>query len=815
MGDIAAILRYYLASTLILLCSFPIGMLLFSKSTRHVVLYTRVLGLLLVNYLVWFLSAIGLLSFSAGGILISLLMMAVIGIFLAWRAGHNQNTLFEWYHRNRKDLIFDEVVFLVAFVLFAWFVSYQPKIFGTEKYMDFAFFNALMRGVNIPPHDPWFAGESINYYYGGYMIMALLGRLSALPPAYAYNLALAFLFASAVALSWAFGRQLTGSRKLGVWAPLTLAIMGNMDGFHQVLHVGWPFRINYFNSSRVIVDGVPPNIGNTINEFPFFSFIHADLHPHVMAIPFVLIFIILLYEFLLGFRPHSLKTTPLAFGGKYLVLCLALGSLGFINGLDLPSFFILFAGCLVLGLLRATSVWNHERSEFLKSLCITSFIVLLVYLVGIKLFRIEGRGIALLAGLLGAVTLYPAYLHHEKRWSAGILIPALLLLSVFIVYFSHYFYFQNFIAPREEAGFLGLSIYHSKATEFLTVFHLQLFLTTVMILAGLLHLKQTKYKALMDLGFLGLGTLLVFSFALTGHLIIAFLIVAILASLWILPHSIKRPNILFAHLMVFLALCILLGCEFVHIRDAYGQQLQRMNTLFKFHYQAWILFALAAPVMLLVLRRAVGFSPEWKVVLRGVAVFLLVLNLFYPVGIVWARLPLWKPGVKVEHREPRTLDGMSYLDREHPPEAKAIRWLNENIQGTPVILEYPGKRAYSYDSRISTNTGLPTLVGWINHESIWRKTWVKRDEKTRNQLQAAGRSVDGWSLTGYRQSIADRIYQDTSFDAVKPLLDEYQIEYIYVGELERANYPAEGLRKFEEHCEKVYDSVGVTIYRVR
>ncbi len=766
MSDSLAILRFYAASSLILVLTLPLGWAFFQKSSRHVVLYTRVLGLLLVNFTVWLLSAIGVLGFSARGILVSLLLLAVIGAVLCRTRGTSVENVQAWWRRCWKTALFDEVVFFVALTCFAFFVGFFPQIFGTEKFMDFAFLNALMRGTDIPPHDPWFAGGTINYYYGGYMTMALLGRLSALPPAYTYNLSLAFLFASSFALCWAFGRQLSGSRKLGLLAPVTVALMGNLDGFLQVLQVGWPYRINYFQSSRVIVDG---NNGGTINEFPFFSFYHADLHPHVMAIPFVLIFMIVLYELFLNFRVPSAATLP-GLLGRLLMLSLCLGALGFINGLDLPTFGILLGGVLVFGSGRAFP--KHRRG--------------------------------LLTGLLVA--------------------GALSFCAALMAYFAYYPFYGDFVAPGEEGGLLGWSIFRSDLGEFLTVFHLQLFLLVLYLLAHLAEISRRSHPQLFRLGLCGLAALFVFTFALFGYPVVALLSVLLLAAFYLIFASLRRPNDLFTAIMLALAAAILLGCEFVHVRDAYGENLQRMNTLFKFHYQAWILFGLSAPVVVLRVRRAGALPANLRTVLQVAVLALLAMNLVYPLGVSWERLRLKR----------RSLDGLGYYDSQQMAahlatewkmspadagtwlrgEGHAIAWLNQHVEGIPVVLEHPGTAAYKYDSRVSANTGLPTLVGWINHEQIWRRKWVNEDPESTRLLKEARLQSNVWSLMSYRQRIADRIYQDANFERIVPLIRQFNIEYIFIGALERAKYPAEGLDKFTPFCERVFREGNVTIYRV-
>lgn len=757
MSDALAIFRFYLASTVILLFTLPLCWFVFPRSSRHLLLYGRVLGLLLTNFTVFFLAGNGLLSFNGAGIWISMILLLGLGAVLWKFRPPGLSPVKAWFSSHWRSLLFDEVVLLAAFILFAFFIAHHPRIIGTEKNMDFAFLNSLMRGESIPPLDPWFAGGTINYYYGGYMIVALLGRLSGLPPAYTYNLALAFLFASGVALSWAIGQKLSGSRLRGALAPLTVMIMGNLDGFLQLLRVGKPYLINYFDSSRVIVDGIGAQGGNTINEFPFFSFYHADMHPHVMSIPFILIFIALLYEFLLIFRPAMLRGNRSGLSGRLLILAISIGSLGFINGLDLPSFGLLFAGVVFFACLRAHKIKGTEGNPS----CLALGKVLLL-----------SAGMALLTGGIG-------YLLHRP-------------------------FYANFIAPTHPQGLLGWSEYRSNPGEFLTVFHLQLFLLTIYLIVHYTLLARASHPVLFRLVLLVLAALLVFFFAVYGYFMAALLIVLLPITAYTVFRNPRRPDDLFLALMLTLAVAILLGCEFVHVRDDYGKLLQRMNTLFKFHYHAWILFGLSAPPILALLSRRSPLDPSLRALFKAALAVLLVLNLVYPFGVSWARLRQTREG----------LNGMAYLDREHPGDAAAIKWFNENVQGTPVVLEYPGKRAYSYDARISTNTGLPTLIGWLNHEAIWRKQWIKRNPTAAGQPEKGGQPVDSWGMAGMRQAAADRIYQEPTFEPIIPLLRQYQIEYIYVGELEKQNYPASSLSKFNVSCERVFSRSGAEIYRV-
>lgn len=125
----------------------------------------------------------------------------------------------------------------------------------------------------------------------------------------------------------------------------------------------------------------------------------------------------------------------------------------------------------------------------------------------------------------------------------------------------------------------------------------------------------------------------------------------------------------------------------------------------------------------------------------------------------------------------------------------AIDWLNEHVEGTPVILEAPGDRyrAYVYEGRISAFTGLPTLLGWGGHEHQWRG----------NYEEPARREPDIQAL-----------YTTPDPDQALSLLKRYGIQYVYVGPLERSRYPSEGLEKFAKIGQTVYDAGGAKIFRI-
>ena len=127
--------------------------------------------------------------------------------------------------------------------------------------------------------------------------------------------------------------------------------------------------------------------------------------------------------------------------------------------------------------------------------------------------------------------------------------------------------------------------------------------------------------------------------------------------------------------------------------------------------------------------------------------------------------------------EPFTLDGNSWMSKEHKGDLELVRYINENISGQPVIIE-AAKDPYQYWSRISANTGLQAVIGWANHENLWR-----RDEASRKEIQR-------------RLAAVTAIY-DNDEATVKNILSEFKVKYVVVGDLEKSTYKNGNFDKFE------------------
>ena len=270
---------------------------------------------------------------------------------------------------------------------------------------------------------------------------------------------------------------------------------------------------------------------------------------------------------------------------------------------------------------------------------------------------------------------------------------------------------------------------------------------------------------------------MVFS-AIAGNAVLPLLAVLLGAALFVAYRGADGEDRA-GYLLIAAGIAALLACEVAFLKDSYGDKLYRMNTVFKLYFQAWTILAVAAPWALgRLLAQRWSWAPMPRAIAAAVAL-LVAASACYPLGITFDRLG----------SPYKALDGNAYLARDHPDDFAAIQWLRQNVADQPVIRETTGD-PYSYFARFSANTGLPTVLGWANHEGLWRGHDNTVMERRDHVL---------------------RIYGATTLTEVQPLLDRYKVRYIIVGDLEREKHPA-GIEKFVE-LEPVFRSGRTVIYR--
>ena len=683
---------------------------------------SKLLGLLLVTYFTWLLASIRLVSFGYVSITISLLLLLALSLFLG-RKHLNPRLM------PLRAMAVSEAIFSAAFVLFLIFLMYKPDIFYaySEDFMDFGFLQSILRSDYFPPHDPWLAGESLSYYYGGHLLVAILTLMSKVPSGIAYNLGMAMFFALAVSAAYGLGYNATERKLYGFVTAAFVCLLGFISGAFQLFA--------YLTDGEVLGHSVreAPNfvewlftfdlgaqvIPNTGNSYPYYTFLQGELHPHMMSIPFQLMFISLMFAL---FRGSGAGHAESKWNSLLIIFILgiSLGFFAFVNTWDYPAYI--------------------------------AFTLLAFLLLRIGLSK---------KGILGVIGL-----------------SVLLYLPYFL--------------SRGMSGVEGIGIVDIRTDLIDFVELLALFLFAVIayfcVLSGRRLLRERTLVIALILTIVAALLCFLWNFQL-----ILVLIPLIFAALYYIYRSrrIRRMNTAdFMLLLVLMGALIAFICEVIYVNDAYYIPYERFNTVMKFYLQVWVFLGVASAFAVFWVLQNIG--GKLKTLWIALLILFVIASIIQPIGLTAG----WTSGRQTAFGFGRgTLDGLAYVETLDKGDYEAILWIDAAIEGSPVILEVPGG-AYNFTSRISTMTGLPTVVGWLTHEVMWHGGWDK----------VAGRDSD-----------ADTIYQTTDRDEARELLEKYDVEYIYVGSLEREKYGEEGLQKFAtrpDRYELVYENEGVCIYRV-
>jgi uncharacterized membrane protein len=209
-----------------------------------------------------------------------------------------------------------------------------------------------------------------------------------------------------------------------------------------------------------------------------------------------------------------------------------------------------------------------------------------------------------------------------------------------------------------------------------------------------------------------------------------------------------------------------------------------MNTVFKLQYHVWLLLGVAGATTLGLIWRTRPAAVGWRIGVIAAVGLVVLPGLAYPLGATWTK----SNGFRGEP----TLMGDRFLERGAPADYRAIEWLRQNAAGRPVVVEAVGGD-YTDHARVSTFSGLPTLIGWVGHELQWRG---ERPE------------------FGARQQAVDAIYRATSREEITRVAAPYDVKYVFFGNLERAKYGSEAQARLDRLLPVAYSRGGTTIFAV-
>ena len=812
------VLAWLVVMQLMALAVLPIALAVFRSLPDGGYLLAKLLGILVVSLVAWMLASLQWMAFSFGSV-----MVGVGGVALAScvALGFTWSSFRSFFRERWRVIAICEVVFIVAFLAFVVVRMANPDLWhqwqGGEKPMDTAYLNAVLKSSFMPPYDPWYAGGYLNYYYWGQFIVASFIHATGIDTAVAVNLAVPMFFALTVGGAFSVVYNLSEAARAhlsrrqaregpgdvpekrnsafawspviaGVAAALFVTVIGNLDGAIQSLENLWAFiqseplrGFDFWRSSRMMPPDPP---GFEITEFPFFTFLFADLHAHLMALPFTVLVVGAALAVVLRARGKTGERGRLAALGwgvgdfaQVAVLGVAVGALRPLNTWDYPTYLLLsMAAVLLAGVLRTGGV---------------NLIVL-----------IEAAVKGVLIFLVGFVAFLPYHVNYETAFSSIEATTNQTVLWQFLVISGLFVFVIGSFVVNESRGWL-LDLGRIAWSPFAKLVEAPEVDRT--------HRKWMTFTrtalVVLGLGAIGLVVLLkpVEITGSTTPFVFALVVLALATAVRIVfSPRLDAPQTVFALLLALTAFCVVIGVDIYRVEG----DIDRMNTVFKFYLQVWVLLALASAYMLWRLwhgrRGSLDSLPKWKKVWLACLGVLLVCVSVYPVLGTMDRLP-----IRFDTTIPLTLDGMAYMrdgqeysDRrgtiDLTADYEAIRWIQQNVEGSPVMLEGVTP-TYRWGGRVSIYTGLPNIAGWEWHQVQQRYNYRE--------------------TVPMRIAEVARIYNTPSPQEALDIMRKYGVEYVYIGRVERLYYDPDGLTKFDNGLdgalEEVYENRDVRIFRVR
>lgn len=806
-----SVIVFYLFSTLLGLIAFPIVFVAMPGLKDRGYAFARLSGFMLFGYCAFMMGSAGI------AVTRLLLVRILVGLGIVSLLGYifNRRQIANFIRFNWRKLLVIEIVALVSFGFFLWVRIQNPDLWhpskGGEKPMDFSFLNAIIKSSHFPPYDPWYAGGYINYYYYGLLLVAMPIKLLGIIPASAYNIILPIWYSLLMTGAYSIGFNIHNAlrpimsendkkrRGRGLWSvisglltALLLGFLGNLGevkllsevfrglgagtqfnpdaslvqqtiwlvkGFGQYLKkVPYPMDPGawYWNPSRAIP-------GDVITEFPYFTFIYADLHAHLIAMPIVIFAVAWGLSVLLAKGRWAENKTENLIGtiiglvfGAFIV-----GAIKPSNTWDFYTFLILNVSILAY---VAFNYWRpipHQLPKItpratlaLQIVTICAVLVVLSFVLYQPFNANFHPAFSQIGFWNGDRTPINAYLLH---WG--------LLLFIIVAWFSWETY--QWMA-RTPISFLNSLAPHKRTIKFIG---------------------------------LSFGLALVLLLLLKVQIAIIAVPLCVWALLLLLIPDQTDPK----RFMLFVlgtALLLTLMVEIVFLEGEIG----RMNTVFKFYLQAWLLLTLVAGAALVSLLRAL---PKWQI--RSQLLFQAPLMILAAGALLFPMLgTISKVNDRIVPEAPNGLDGMAFMSQawnydmgkmmDLSQDYRAIMWLQDNVKGSPVILE--GFRGYEYrwNNRMTIFTGLPDVVGWNYHQ---------RQQRGILRNNAVQERVDE----------VDAFYMSRNLQFMRNFLEKYQVEYVVVGQVEQAFYPDADLTKFTQlegiFWDVAYQDQDTTIYQVR
>lgn len=814
--SLGALLVWGILLVVLQMASWPLVRRVFTRLPDRGWGFARPMSIMLSGTALWYLASFHIVQFTSVWAVLAILLFG-----LACWLGLRRIPLFsgELSWRSNPIAVGAEVVFWAAFLTFLFIRALNPDsyhpIWGGEKPMEFAHLNAILRSAHFPPVDPWYSGGYINYYYYGTYLVAFLIKATGIPVEIAFNLAAAtfpaMLAAGSFSLAAALTQRITsstfGAMLGGIAGAFFVQFAGNLivavravDRIIEGDQIPNPFVHWVWEPTRAIPE---PALQINITEFPYFGALWADVHPHVLAMPFTIMTAALAWQIASGWRGLSIifirkklsLRQHLAITVPIVLLGITLGLIWMTNAWDLP----MFAAVGLVGIVMLTT----GMPGMFQRLGVIAVATLTVAIVGFltalpfnmhytalfsdqgivtdrtPLLALESHVGGQLLLLTFGISTIVLLLHTQNRrrgWTMAVGPPALLAVSLVL----------QWITAGQDGGLNTLANWGIVASVGV------IWLASAWIAAYGGNDFGVPARALQML--VPMIAVIAILLSVQDRLTLALYLVIGLSSaiMWI---GLEKQSERF--LVALIAGAALLGgmLEIVYlVDDLDGGAHYRMNTIFKFYNQVWNLLGVATGVIVGVtiwrlfvestvfekMPDRVDMSEPWARLTATALIPIALGMLLYPIvatpirieqqfgngGTLTLNSYSWMEygEIPLVNRQNTQSGNLTYAD-----DLAAINWLNENVEGTPVIAEAAFGTYRCNGSRFSIATGLPAPVGWVRHQ---------QQQRYPDEL-------------GQRERDLRTLYTDADSSQQREIIDRYGIEYVIIGQTEE-HYPTPG-----------------------
>ena len=845
LSDIQLVFQWWSALFLVGVAAYPLTKKLFISWWDRGYLFSKAVGMAVVTYLVFLFGTIHILPFTIISVIAALCVVFLGGIIFRKtqrvRGSDNQkirNFQFSGmlnfrpsgfpsfpsfpslpsFLNSSATIVLEELFFFLALLVWSWVKAHEPSIRGLEKFMDFGFMQSLLNSQYFPASDMWWAGGTINYYFFGHLVTAVLTRLSGLDLAVTFNLMLATIFALTLTMSFSIGYQLMELVRKNKNIPENSENSEDQRIRGSDNQRTKNFRFSVFLNFRpsdylrfLSILNIPSLLNGLLTAFlvtlagnmqTLYAFTKGYLGDNVVPFWTVLWSIQdiggiggLWDGTLMGKLGEGMNRYWYANATRFIPFTIhEFPSYSFVvsdvHGHVLSIPFVLLAIGLLIIMINSLKPENVKtQMSNVKSMVqiLNSKVLHLVFygfLLGILLMTNALDG-PIYLGLLGAILIMhnaQCIMSNKNNIIELVLSLGVVCLTLFLTALPFLIHFKSF------ASGIGINC----PPEFLANTKIGSFL-----FEGVEKCQKSP---------LWMMELLWGFFWFTG----AWLFIRRMWGKEQYDSTINRILKVFYLFSIFL----IIVPEFFYVKDIYPAHF-RSNTMFKLGYEAFILWSIIAAYVIVhfVFQRLMQKSKvksqndNAKVKMARIFFFVLLFPQLFLVSIY----PIFSiRSYFGELKTYRSIDGLDWLRKEYADDYEAIQWLKQAVSlqssdvrqsedgklkansSLPVIVEADGE-SYTDYNHISAFAGVPTIVGWGVHEWLWR---------------------GGYDEVGPRREEVRKIYTSTDVDEVRGIVDAYGVRYIIVGKLEREKYPDMDEERIASFGTLVFQSGETSVYEV-